>query len=620
VGKSEVKMEIRSSGPVWGYGRNFEEFQKPMTNPSRAIYRLATHTEGCFEPSAEEKQGEAPAEKVRAEPGEEVLAAVKQRVNGTLDGLMKSKRPLNQMQAQLLAKAYFVKWTTAFQNPKAVEQVIRCADDRYSAWKKDPQAVWRDASTWNPNWFGLGPIADAVRLLAQPVAPSLDTKLDGEKTRRVAWSEMFQASRDMLRQNRRWYTNQSLFFDTNLYRSHRALVAIDPAHAWPEEQARRYLDEALGLAPWLGADTATGSAKTLGTNYFQITDKGLSRELGYVGGYGEILGQMVDAWDAARAPGEEGDPKIKAQIAKLQRARLFFRYPMLDGEGCRAMHLETGVGWRDTHFPGGVTYAQRAGLDETAINAAAVTLDPHAVGAAQQMFADNQFFASIAAQLRDNRLRAVFGLLTVPDDYEKIHAQAASPHRLPMSWDQPDTVFADEEDGVVAIKHGNEILYVSLYWRARMGINGLARAHYLMPRYQQIAVVHEEVKFEPSGKTWKRPNWTNFGFGNGGPRYPVKLDSAHAGEELPIAKYPADVPFAPGKETPFAGHAEFYQLRFGPYLIAMNTTKEKTFELAPPPGVTQAPDLVSKMTLALDAPLKIGPRSTVVLFLGPAAR
>src|SRR6185369_17394357 len=105
--------------------------------------------------------------------------------------LLKSKRPVNQMQAQLLAKAYFVKWTTAFQNPKAVEQVIASADDRYAAWKKDPAPVWHDAATWNPDWFGLGPEADAVRLLAKAMAPAvLDAKLDGDKTRRAAWSGM----------------------------------------------------------------------------------------------------------------------------------------------------------------------------------------------------------------------------------------------------------------------------------------------------------------------------------------------------------------------------------------------------------------------------------------------
>jgi hypothetical protein len=619
AGKKEVHLEIRSNGPVWGYGRSFEDYQKPMTKPSRAIYRLATHTDGCYVPSADEVQGQPPEATVRKEPGEEVLTAVKQRVNNTLDNLLKSRRPVNQMQAQLLAKAYFVKWTTAFQNPKAVEQVIRCVDDRYQAWRKDAPAVWHDLSTWNPDWFGLGPAADAVRLLAGPIAPALDTKLKDGTTRRAGWSEMFRASRDWLRTHRRWITNQTIFVDTNIYRSHLAVAAIAPANTWPNAQAQRYLYECLGLAPWLGPDTENGPLKPWGSNYFQITEKGLSRELGYVGGYGEILGQMVDAYDATRMPGQEGDPKVKAQIAKLQRARLYFRYPMLDEEGHRAMRLETGVGWRDTHFPGSVTYAQRGGLDETAIYAAAVTLDPHAVGAAQQMLDDHQFFYSIAELLRDKRLRAVFGLLTVPDDYETILAQPASPHRLPMSWEQPDTVFADEENGVVAIKHGSEILYVSLYWRARQGINGLARTHYLTPRYQQVAVVHAEVKYEPSGQSWKRPNWTNFGFANGGHRYPGKLESAHAGEALPIPKLPADLTLARGQDNPHAGRADFYQLRYGPYLIAMNTTKDKTFEFTPPQGMDEAPELVQGIMLPLKGTISVAPRSTVVLFLGDGA-
>jgi hypothetical protein len=639
AGKASVRLEIRSYGPVWGYARTFEQYQKPMTVPSRGVYRLATHTDPCYAPEVDDPQGAPPADVVRAGPGDEVLAAAKARVNATLDGLLKATRPLNQMQAQLLAKAYFVRWTSAFNNPKVVAQVTRCADDRHRAWVIDPEAVWRDPSTWNPEWFGLGPAADAVRLLAGPLAPALDVALDAEahggKTRRAAWAEMFAASRDWLRTHRRWYTNQTIFVDTNLYRSHLGVAAVDPTAAWPDAQARRYLHEALGLRPWLGSDTPDGgSTQQWGANYFQVTDKGLSRELGYVGGYGEILGQMVDAYDATRPPGGEGDPAVKAQIAKVQRARLFFRYPMPDADGNRAMRLAAGVGWRDTHFPGAVTYGQRAALDETALYAAAVTLDPPAVGAARQMLADSQFFASVAAMTADRRLRGDFGLLSVPDDYGAVRAAPASEHRLPMTPGQPDAVFADEQDGVVAVKHGDAVLYASLYWRSRTGINGLARVHYLTPRYQQLAVVREAVRFEASGQTWKRPNWTNFGFGNGGLRYPGDLQSAHAGEELPIPKLPADAPLVPNADNPYAGRADFYQLRYGPYLIAMNTTTDRTFDVARPadgagaagvggtasassiPGT--ATDVATGKTVRLDEPLTVKPRSTLVLFFGPA--
>jgi len=42
------------------------------------------------------------------------------------------------------------------------------------------------------------------------------------------------------------------------------------------------------------------------------------------------------------------------------------------------------------------------------------------------------------------------GLLGTPDEYAAVKAQLASPLRLPMAPGQPDFVFSDEEDGVIA--------------------------------------------------------------------------------------------------------------------------------------------------------------------------
>jgi hypothetical protein len=52
----------------------------------------------------------------------------------------------------------------------------------------------------------------------------------------------------------------------------------------------------------------------------------------------------------------------------------------------------------------------------------------------------------------------------------------------------------------------------------------------MTPNYDRIAVVKVDTEFENSGMIYKRPDWTNFGFGNGGPRYPEELHSAHAEE------------------------------------------------------------------------------------------
>ena len=61
-GKTEVRLEIRASGPIWTYGRNWDEYQKLMKEPSRGLYRIYTHTDGAFVPSATEKQGTTPSD------------------------------------------------------------------------------------------------------------------------------------------------------------------------------------------------------------------------------------------------------------------------------------------------------------------------------------------------------------------------------------------------------------------------------------------------------------------------------------------------------------------------------------------------------------------------------
>jgi hypothetical protein len=255
--------------------------------------------------------------------------------------------------------------------------------------------------------------------------------------------------------------------------------------------------------------------------------------------------------------------------------------------------------------------------DASPLYAAAATLDADAVGHAQQMFDDGQFFISLERQMKQSgNLRVTAGLLDVPDNYELLKAQPPSARRLPMSSGQPDFVFSDAEDGVVAIKNGAEMFYASLYWRARNAVNFLARVHFTMPTVDRIAVVQEDAQFEPGGQVYARPDYINFGFANGGPKFPVEMHSASAGEKLPIAKVPAGVKFRPGDENVYAGKADFYTLHYGNYLIGMNMTTDKTFELKPPAGISEAKELVSGKTIKFDAPLKVGPRSTVVLWLG----
>jgi hypothetical protein len=619
-GKDELHFAIRSLGPIFAYAKAFDAFQKPMQGPARGMYRVYTHVAPCFVPPADEKQGAAPPEERRSEPGEEVLDELKQHLVGTIGKQLASSQPLNQSQAYILARAYSLKWSPAYHNAKAVEQVIRSVDHLYSAWKANEKNLLEDPATQNPGWFAAGPAAEAVNLLNGPIEPALDKPVSGGQARRAQWLEMFIESRDWLRQHRKLYTNQSMILDLNIYRSNRAIGRLDKSNALPEDQALHYLYEALGIAPWLGSDTEHGGPeKPLGDDYYQLTDKGLTKELGFVGGYGEVLNWLSLIYEATRPePGLPGDGRILKQITKIVQARAPFRYPMFDQDGKRAMRLETIVGWRDHIYPGPITYAERPSRDSSPIDIAAVTLDPQILGYVQQMFADNQFFASLREMLAKRGLFETMGMLDVPDDYETIRAQPASPFRLPMSAGQPDFVFSDEEDGVVAIKNGSDILYSSLYWRANHAVNFLARVHYITPLMDRIAVAREDTKFAPSGLTFTRPDDIQIIGAPWIPRYPVNTGSAQAGEKLPTAQIPPGVKFRAGDESTYAGKGDFYTLHYGQYLIGMNLTRNQSFDLQAPDGTRAARDLVSGKTVSPGASIAVGPKSTVVLYT-PAA-
>jgi hypothetical protein len=618
AGKSEIHLEIRSHGPTWGYGKSFERYQRTMEQPSRGIYRFYTHTNGFFAPPADEEQGLAPVNPpTREHPGVEVLDQVKASVNNNIVKRMGKESP-NQTELEFLARAYHIEWTKAYHDPKVVEAVIRGGDAIYEQFQKDSAIAIQDRSTDNPGWFGLGPLGHALWLLADQIENRLDENISPGLTRRDAWTEMFIYSRDWNQQHRRLYTNQSMIKDLyGIYLTNRGLDAINPDQAAPQEKMLDYLYQSVGLIPWLGSDTPDGPEKPVGENYYELTDKGLTKELGYVGRYGEVLGWVTSIYDATRpALGEPGDPKIRRQLIKMLRARSHFRYPMLDADGYRAMRLETVVGWRNMKLPGDIVYAQLPTLDASALQMAVAVQDPDSIGFSQQMLEDNQFFVSVEHLLEAKTLRSVSGLLDVPGQYETITQLPVSGQRLPMSKGQPDGVFADEEVGVVAVKNGDDILYASLYWRARNAINFLARVHYLTPRLERIAITAEETEFEASGAYYTRSNFIDLGFGNGGHRYPEQWDSSLAGERLPIAKIPDGIGFTPGDESVYAGRGQFYRLHYGPYLIGMNCTTDKSFDLSLPDDFadTQVKNVGTGRMISTTRSLQVGPRSTLVLY------
>jgi hypothetical protein len=234
------------------------------------------------------------------------------------------------------------------------------------------------------------------------------------------------------------------------------------------------------------------------------------------------------------------------------------------------------------------------------------------------MIADNQFLPSVAHIMEATTLRATIGLIAVVDEYAAMKKLPQQPLRLPMSGGQPDFVFADEEDGVVALKHGDDILYASLYWRANYGISGLARVHYVTPVTDRVATVAlDRQAFVPSGLSFTRPdnphiNGTRFTI-----RYPDDGPVWTANEKQPVAQLPEGSKYVPGEDNAYAGRADFYQLTYGPYLIAMNSSKDKHFDAALPARTRVARELVGGALVPVDTgTVPVPPGHTVVIYLG----
>ncbi|GAA2216511.1 hypothetical protein GCM10009850_119800 [Nonomuraea monospora] len=605
-GKSSVVVQIRSMGRIYGGGTTAESYYYPLDQPTRAVYRLYTHTAPFLTLGSTDPQGPASLVRnapARTSPGAEVLDALKTTLNSRLTSWMAGSST-DATRNLVLAIAYNTSWTSAYRNASAVTSVVAGLDALVAAHQADSTLVTGD-------WMGYGRAGRAITLLAAQLAPHLDQNL-GSTTRRAAYATLMNAGREYWRQNRRSYTNQSMIVDLGIYYANQALTTLGSSLAWPESRALRYPREAIGLEPWRGPDRADGtSTLPLGSAHYVVTAAGLGKELGYVGNYGdEILGWAAEILAAC------GTAAVRDQFVKIAKARAPFRYPIRDDGGYRGMVHETVTGWRDNDYPGKTTYGGNSTATCSALLAAAVN-DAALTGYAQQMLADGQFWRDVSAMRGNSRTDITLTLLAVPGQYATITGRAATGVVLPMTDGRPDFVFADVDNGVVAVKRGDERLYASLYWRARYAVNSFARIHLVTPVWERSATVRQNVRFTDSGQRYTVPNRVNFEFGNGGIAPPGgALTQGFAGEVLPVAKVPAGVTQpSVGTEHPFAGLGNFYHCEYGRYVIAMNATSGTTYQFTGPAGYTTATDLVTGATVSLTAAVSVGPRQTRVLLL-----
>ncbi len=643
-GKNIIDCTIEASGPIFSYASDFDKFQQPMKTPSRGIYDVYTHDDPWVDTGGLNDGAVAVAAKRPGEgritpktPGSEVLGKIRTRVEAAVTGLLAAQRPLGQHEIAFLALFRTKSWSNLASDPRILAAIVKGLDDYAAAYAMNPDLVKWDKTTWNPDWFGFGPLAQAMVTDPAAFAPLLDQQIawkDGAKTtRRAALAEMFLASREWLRTHRRFYTNQSMIVDCwGIYYANRGLAIVAPEKAMTEDKARRYLYEAIGIEEWRGDDLSDGGHSydaggpdgtksapyKVTPGYHLVTRKGLTRELGYVGNYGEVTDWVGAIYEATRpAPGKPGDPKIREQLAKIASARGYFRYPSADDQGFAAMRLMADIGWRDLKAPGDVTYVSvsRDGASSP-IRAAVLTADPRLVGYAQQMVQDNQLWPVLDAAVAGSGFRRAYGLLDIIDDVQALSAMPSQATRLPMTSGQPDFTFADAEEAVVAVKRGDERFYASVWWRGNRGVSKLGRVWLSGPRGNRVATVPVDTTFVPSGQFWTRPDKTVLlKSASFNAKYGLSL--AEAGEKVPMAKPPEGIALQPGEDSIYAGRGESHVMSYAGYTVAVNTSDAKPFVFTVPKH--QGSELVSKRAIAAGTQLKMAPRTTAVFFDADAA-
>jgi hypothetical protein len=636
-GKTGVSLRITALGRMWPYGVNFDQKQKKLTEPSRGIYRIYSHTCVRFIPDLGEKQG-TPVKPVArpinsGDPGGELFTQMRKIVNGRLNRFMNGEGVTTNWRDAtgrilLMAEAYKTPWTTACKNPGAIKAIVRFGD------------MFLMPGVVGINWICAGPLGEAIMIVGPdpalmkeleeqievskdfPFIPPLDRKDTREwtketvtMTRREAWTKVLQASVDFNRTRwRRSFTNQSMILDRNTYTANRGLRILAPELALPETQTLRYLYESIGLLPWLGNDLpGGGSEKPLGANHYLVTRKGLSKELGFVAAYGETI--LKFARDIAEMT---GDQKIFNQLIKISRARLYFRYPGVDADGYRLMRIASEIDNRGAHFPlSRGAYAICNVREAWWMELPAFTKDPVTIGVTQQCLEDNQYFPRLASRKSDGD---TLGMMRNIDEYAIFKAQPPVKYRLPMTDGEKDFVFCDEENAVLAMKHGDHRLFLNFYYRQEFGVSGVTRILDITPDIMRIASV--QAKFEvsnPSGREWTRPDIIDFERAGGYNPPGERIHQAWKGEKLPIVKRPDDATLPVyGKNGPFVGKASFYWLCYGDYLFGINTTETQTFMLPVHDlcGARQAKDLVSGKMINLSQEVKVPPLTTVVLWTG----
>ena len=671
-GKKIVTVRIRSLGRYWGYASSgdFASYQYAVEYNLPPIYAVYSSTNPLVELN-DERQGERGSYKnAPAKNAGESLTAMKAKVENTLETAIKGEvegddfKPaynnnnFNVVQCMGYAYQRGIYGTTSNELARKIRVAIDSmvyinnlckAGANISRSAKGQTATKQSAgSGWGGLFGGQGMgmylLWKAGELTDDFLNQETDLGAGGSKTRREQWIEAFRESFDagLTYSGRRYITNQFMESAHSVYGAALALYALDNQtyHNAPKI-ALRMMREAVGLDEYTGvpvnakfdgsikdsegyptyqlgdSNTASdGKTNYWGHHFHTTTKMGNGREQGWTctSCYGSLAGRICDMYLATRYDpflGENGDEEILKVAVNNAKNQSYFTYPNVDGDGYRGIIGESSMCWRNRYDPGKNYYGN--------LMAAYLSNDTELMGYILQAYKDGHYEPDTSGKLFSWYTGSYWlaDALNALDNYAQTHSSDYS--LMPSTDGQPNYVVGDPQDGVVAIKHGDNHLFVNFLAGDCPLWSGYA--HLITPNTTKVIQFAPEVeRIYSSGNTITLSN--TYWNGNHKITYPDEPEMAYGGMKYESPAYDSE-----GHWNTYRTSCQYYQQLIGQYLVAQNCSETDTHNLSMTSyGVASqsldglsAVDIATGESVTMSAAITLLPLSTKVYYISSLA-
>lgn len=619
-GKEYVKVRLRSTGRFYGYGTQsqYATYQRAMTGNTIGLYKMFVHTNPGFTIPKSELGGKTPSYAASESNAATSLVTFKERAisnaNSYFTSLLNGSDfvktdPNNYYHpVEALAQAYFIpEISEIYQKQSVVDKLLKFLDNMVIN-------NYNNGQTASTSWGGaFGRQGYAMSMIFDKISQSflnevVDLGGGAGKTRREQWCETFKSSFDFGAGSRKTITNQEMECAASVYGAALALYKLDATtYATYPAIGLRMVQEACGIKEFTGNVTNLNSTdpqlgnpanSNKGAGYFWMTEKGTSHEPGWVGPdcYGNLGGKMMEMYKmTVHHLGDKGDMDILQMAVKHVKTQALFTYPFVGSDGKKDILGEGYICYRNQAVPGESFY--------TSYSVAGISKDEALLGYLKQAIKDGRFQFPSSDDFKHTSSSYIF------ETIETLNT-SNSTIQVPTTPGEPDFCFADEENGVVSIKKGEEQLMFNFYYREEAD-NRLVRGHHITTDYQrflELKTDKTEARYTSSYRT--RNGWVN------GPStsYGTPPDNPTSAYEGQIEYYNSydGINYNTGRLL-----KDYYFLRYGKFLIAMNTLADasKTIEFPNELVGTSAWQFHTKKTEVLPATMQLPPRSTYVFIL-----